>query len=90
MLEFSDINYQINTRFFGRIVSHYDGLSVRCLAYFEATDKLPHINGNCTQMDSDGDQIYDRLNYPDLERKLLRVMCTVRPKFMEVSLQWIS
>jgi len=40
--------------------SHYSGLSARCLVYFESTAKLPRINGTCTLMDRDGDQIFQR------------------------------
>ncbi len=47
--------------------SHYDGLSVRCLVYFEETDKIPRINGNCTQLDSDGDQMYQRFGAGKIE-----------------------
>ena len=40
--------------------SHYHGLTVRCLVYFEMTDDAPRINGNCTQMDADGDKMFQR------------------------------
>ena len=39
---------------------HYGALSARCLVYFESTASAPLINGSCTLMDGDGDEIHQR------------------------------